>query len=182
MQPTWRDVIESLQQHTAVKIEYWLNETLFTFSWWMLLVTTVGIFILWLILLDKKRILEIVTYGFFITAIGMIGDVLGTSFMLWDYPNTLLPITLIAEVHTVQMPIIYMLIYQYFPKWKTFLIATTVNAFIFSFILEPLLVWLHIYQLDNWKHIYSFLPYIMIAIVVKLVVDKFKQLGQSKEK
>lgn len=129
--------------------------------------------------MDKKRILEIITYGFFVTAIGIIGDAVGVTLMLWHYQNTLLPITLIAEIHTVQMPIIYMLIYQYFRTWKAFLIATTINAFIFAFILEPLLVWLRIYELDDWEHIYSFLPYIVIAIIVRLVVAKFKQMNQN---
>ncbi len=181
MQPTWRDVFQSLQQYRDVRMEHWLNENLFTSTWWILLVTTLGIFIIWLIVLDKKRILEIITYGFFVTAIGIIGDAVGATSLLWHYPNTLLPITLIAEIHSVQMPIIYMLIYQYFRTWKSFLIATTINAFIFAFMLEPLLVWLRIYEMDNWKHIYSFIPYIMIAIVVKLVVDKFKQMSQNAE-
>src|SRR5699024_2825629 len=44
----------------------------------------------------------------------------------------------ILEIHTAHMPIFYMIIYQYFTKWKTFLIAITIMAFIFAFILEPL--------------------------------------------
>ncbi len=70
MQSTWKDVIETFQQYRDTKLEYWLNENLFTLSWWILFVTTVGIFIAWFIILDKKRIFEIVTYGFFVTATG----------------------------------------------------------------------------------------------------------------
>lgn len=108
----------------------------------------------------QKRIFEIVTYGFFVTAVGVIGDAIGVSLMLWHYPNTLLPVSQIAEVHTIQMPIIYMLVYQYFHSWKSFIIASAINAFVFAFMLEPLLVWLQIYELHGWKHIYSFFPYI----------------------
>ncbi|MCT1904303.1 CBO0543 family protein [Oceanobacillus sojae] len=181
MQSTWKDVIETFQQYRDTKLEYWLNENLFTLSWWILFVTTVGIFIAWFIILDKKRIFEIVTYGFFVTATGVIGDAIGVSFMLWHYTNTLLPVSQIAEIHTVQMPIIYMLIYQYFRSWRSFLIASIINAFVFAFILEPLLVWLQIYELHQWKHIYSFFPYIMIAVIFKLVIQKFKQLDQNNE-
>jgi len=77
------------------------------------------------------------------------------------------------------MPIFYMIIYQYFTKWKTFLIAITIMAFIFAFILEPLTAWLGIYKLYHWKYWYSFLPYILIGIVIKFLIDKLikKQNG-----
>lgn len=59
MQSAWRDVVELLKQYREVRTEYWLNENLFTFSWWILLVTTAGIFIVWLIILDKKEYLRL---------------------------------------------------------------------------------------------------------------------------
>ncbi|MCT1904306.1 CBO0543 family protein [Oceanobacillus sojae] len=179
MQPTWQDIIELGKQYKINKMEYWLNENLFTSSWWILFVTTIGIFIVWLFLLDKKRIIEILTYGFFVTGTAVIADAFGVALSLWHYPNTLFPVPLIVEVHRIQMPVIYMLIYQYFPAWKSFLIAVTINAFVFTFILEPTLVWLHVYELDHWKHIYSFLPYILIAVVFKSIVNKLKQLDQN---
>ncbi|WP_339183427.1 CBO0543 family protein [Oceanobacillus sp. FSL W7-1293] len=181
MQSARSEVVELLQQYRELRTEYWLHENLFTISWWILFVTTVGIFIVWFIILDKKRIFEIVTYGFFVTAVGVIGDAIGVSLMLWHYPNTLLPVSQIAEVHTIQMPIIYMLVYQYFHSWKSFIIASAINAFVFAFMLEPLLVWLQIYELHGWKHIYSFFPYILIAVVFKLVVNKFKKLDRYYE-
>ncbi|GIO24851.1 CBO0543 family protein [Oceanobacillus sp. J11TS1] len=178
MQPTWQDVMELTKQFRDTKLEYWLNENLFTFSWWILFITTIGLFVVWLILLDKKRIFEIITYGFFVTSVAILGDALGVMLMLWNYPNSLLPVSLIIEIHRIQMPAIYMIIYQYFPKWKSFLIASTINAFIFAFILEPTLVQLQIYEMFHWKHIYSFLPYIIIAVVFKFVINKFKQWDQ----
>ncbi|MFC4661796.1 CBO0543 family protein [Oceanobacillus aidingensis] len=179
MQPTWQDIFDLAKQSRDMKLEYWLNENLFTPSWWILFVTTIGAFIIWLVLLDKKRIMEMLIYGFLVTYIAVIADAIGVALLLWHYPNTLLPAPLIVEVHRVQMPIIYMLIYQYFPAWKPFLIAVTINAFIFAFILEPALVWLNVYEPYHWKHIYSFLPYIMIAAGFKLTVNKLKQMDQN---
>ncbi|WP_420851772.1 CBO0543 family protein [Oceanobacillus jeddahense] len=122
---------------------------------------------------------EIILYGLLVTYIAVIADSIGVALLLWHYPNTLLPAPLIVEVHRVQMPIIYMLIYQYFPTWKPFLIAITINAFVFAFILEPTLVWLKVYEPYHWKHIYSFIPYIMIAVVFKATIHKFKKLDQN---
>ncbi len=44
MQPTWQDIIKLGKQYKSMKMEYWLNENLFTFSWWILFVTTIGVF------------------------------------------------------------------------------------------------------------------------------------------
>lgn len=74
------------------------------------------------------------------------------------------------------MRIIYMLFHQYFKRWTSFCIPAIVNAFVFSFILEPLLVWLHIYEPYHWKCTYSFIAYFVIAIVLKWLMNKFKQM------
>ncbi|WP_373895183.1 CBO0543 family protein [Virgibacillus sp. CBA3643] len=179
MQTTRQEFVELTQQFRDTQIKYWLSETLFTFSWWVLLVTTIGIFIVWLIILDKTRIFEIITYGFMVTIIALVSDGLGIVLMLWEYNHTLTPLSIVVEIHTLQMPLIYMIIYQYFNKWKTFLTAVTINAFVFAFILEPLLVWFQIYELQHWKHIYSFFPYIIIAVVFKYAINKFKQLDKN---
>ncbi|QCR32455.1 CBO0543 family protein [Lysinibacillus sp. SGAir0095] len=175
MLTSWQELNKLRREFRDTQIEFWLNETLFTFSWWVLLVTSIALFIVWVILLDKKRIFEILTYGFMISTLTILLDSIGVFLMLWSYKHTLTPFPIIIEVHFIQMPIIYMIVYQYFKTWKPFLIAVTIVAIVFAFILEPLLVWLQIYQLYQWKHIYSFLPYFMIAVVFKYVMNKFKQ-------
>lgn len=179
MQPTWQDVLEITEQYKYTKTEYWLSENLYTLSWWILLITSIGIFIVWIIILDKKRIFEIITYGFFVGTVAIYADVLGVWLNLWHYPITITPMHLPFEIHRLQMPIIYMVIYQYFKTWKTFLIAAAINAFIFAFLLESLLVWLKVYEPIHWKHIYSLIPYFLIALVFKWLIKKFKQLDKN---
>ncbi|MDN4494709.1 CBO0543 family protein [Ureibacillus aquaedulcis] len=175
MQTSWQEVVQISQQYRNARVEYWLSETLFNFSWWILLVTTLGLFVIWVILLDKKRVFEILSYGFLVTTISSILDIIGIYLMLWRYNHTLTPFSIPIEIHIIQMPIIYMIIYQYFNPWKTFLLAIIINAFFFAFILEPLLVWLQVYELYNWKHSYSFIPYILLGVLIKWVIHKLKQ-------
>ncbi|MDP4156135.1 MAG: hypothetical protein Q8929_10915, partial [Bacillota bacterium] len=66
----------------------------------------------------------------------------------------------------------HMTVYQFFRKWKSFIIANLVMAAIFTFIFEPLTVWLDIYQLDNWKYIYSFPIYVAKAVFLKWLVQR----------
>ncbi|MGM8365723.1 CBO0543 family protein [Virgibacillus sp. W0181] len=171
-----KEIVELAERLRDIRNDYWLNETLFSINWWILFFTAVSVLVIWILILDKKRIIEIIAYGLMVTITGIMLDTLGVSLLLWRYPHTLIPFPILAEIHFIHMPIIFMIIYQYFNTWKTFLIAATVNAFVFAFIFEPLLVWLHIYEPYQWKHIYSFFPYIFIAIVFKWVIYKFKQL------
>src|SRR5699024_4743567 len=129
------------------EFQYWLNEGLFSLDWWVLFVTTIVLLIVWVIILDKKRIMEIITYGLMVLAIGTLGDILGLSLLLWEYKISLLHTPQLLEIHNVQMPIFYMIIYQYFNKWKTFLIAAAINSLVFGLVFEPILVWLNIYEL-----------------------------------
>src|SRR5699024_159964 len=128
--------IEITEEYRVKLIDYWVDETLFTLPWWILLISTLIPLIIWLIIVDKKRIFEIVTYGFIITIIAVGSDRMGILFGLWQYKHTLMPLSTVIEIHVFQMPIIYMMMYQYFRKWKSFLIAATINAFVFAFILE----------------------------------------------
>lgn len=174
MYPTWQHIDELFRQYRDAKLDYWLNENLFTVNWWILFVTTVGLAIVWIIILDKKRILEIVTYGFMATAIAISSDTIGIWLFLWNYPYSLTPFPQIIEIHTIQMPILYMIIYQYFNKWKSFLIAASITAFVFAFVLEPIVAWLQIYELNQWKYIYSVVPYFAIAVLLKWIINKLK--------
>ncbi|WP_026909141.1 CBO0543 family protein [Paucisalibacillus globulus] len=175
MQISWQEVVEYTQRSKSLRMEYWFTETLFSFSWWILLVTTIGHCIVWFVILDRKRIFEILTYGFLVSVVATILDALGVLVSLWDYKHTLTPLILPIEIHIVIMPIIYMIIYQYFHTWKNFIIASTINALLFSFVLEPLLVWLQVYELNQWKHFYSFFPYIIMGVLFKYLIVKIKQ-------
>lgn len=179
MRASWNDVQEKAQQFKEFEHTYWLNDVLFSPGWWILFITTIVFFIVWIIIVDKKRIFEIVTYGMMVLIIGVMLDTLGLSLSWWDYPITLLYTPQLLEVHSAHMPIFYMITYQYFHKWKSFFIAASILALVFSLIFEPILVWMGIYKLHTWRHIYGLIPYFVIAVVLKWIINKLKQLDQN---
>ncbi len=159
-------------------MDYWLEENLFTLGWWFLIISTITLLGIWLLMLDKKNIMEILTYGLMLALTTYVLDCIGSSFMLWEYPNKILPVMPpIIEIHTVHLPISYMLIYQYFTRWKPFIIALTIVSFVFAFILEPITEWLNIYEMYKWKHIYSFPFYIGLGLFFKWLIIKLKQIS-----
>ena len=173
----WKTIIEIREYMWTLLLDYWKTHTLFSFNWWFLFVTTIGVLILWLWLLDKSRVIEIITFGLLLSTIVFILDLIGITMVLWSYPDRLAPIlTPIIEVHKMHMPIIYMLIYQYFKPWKSFILVIIFASFIFAFVLEPITVWLGIYIIHNWRYMYSFPIYISLGIALKYLMIKLKQI------
>src|SRR5699024_7997646 len=111
---TWEDILDSGSQYSEQRLEYWMNEVFSSGQWWVLFITGVSLLTIWIIVLDKKRIMEIVAYGMMVAIIANFGDTVGLSFSLWGYPYTLMHTPEIMEIHNVMMPIFYMIIYQYF--------------------------------------------------------------------
>lgn len=82
----------------------------------------------------KTKLLEIVTYGLIVSFLSTILNLFGTEFVLWGYPNNLVPVApLLFEIDLGFLPVIYMLIYQYFPDWIKFTIAISITAVIIAF-------------------------------------------------
>ncbi|MCK0471173.1 CBO0543 family protein [Halalkalibacter sp. APA_J-10(15)] len=181
--PTWNEIYKLRLELKETNFDYWLNENLFTFPWWFLLITMILFFILWWLLLDKSRMMEILLYGFVITTIVILLDVVGVSFILWGYPNKVTPLVHpIVAIDIGHLPIIYMIIYQYFSTWKSFFIVMTITAAIFAYVFEPMTIWLGIYELNNWRHIFSFLIYIWIGVFCKWFISKIKQIENKEQK
>jgi len=134
--------------------------------------------IVWWILVDKKRLGEIVLFGLFIALTATLLDAIGNELTLWAYPHVLFPyVPRLCSVDFSLLPVMFMLIYQYFPKWKTFIGAITLVAAAGSFLAEPLFILMSIYEPHEWRVVYSFPVYIIIAIVFKWIVSKIKTQG-----
>lgn len=155
-----------------LELKHWLNYELFTSSWWISVIMTIFPICIFIKLVDKGQILKIALFGFLVSIFTSTLDIIGLDYVLWEYPVRVLPITHnLIPMDLVVVPVIFMLIYQYFRKFSKYLIATVIVSMIFSFVFEPLLVFLKIYSLILWRHVYSFPLYILIMIICKLVTD-----------
>lgn len=170
------EVLENTQKElVGIRYDYWLNHTLFSFQWWLLLVIFIVPWIIWWKFVDKKRLMEILLQGITVAHLVFVLDAIGKESGLWGYEHNLEPLfNRFLPVDASALPVFYMLIYQYFPKWRLFIIVHVLFAGIFAFIFEPLAVWLDIYQPHHWKFIYSFPIYIFIPIFMKMFMEKIK--------
>lgn len=160
--------------------EFWFNNVVFTYQWWLLVAITIIPFIIWWKIVDRKRFFEIMTYGLLVSLLSGLLDAIGVETDGWEYKYDLIPLldVFIAYDITV-LPVSFMIIYQYFSKWQSFAIAHIILAFIFAFVAEPLLIWLDIYQLIKWQHIYSVPGYFFLAIFLRWIMEKLIKKNQS---
>ncbi len=165
--------IDLLVQSNKLYTQYWKENALFTPQWWFLLVLMILPWYIWWKAVDKRRVLKILAFGFLITVIVSIFDKLGSVLGLWAYPYNLFPVGLrLYPMDLSVLPVTYMLLYQYAPKWKKYIIITTIFG-LSGIVVEYLFIWMGIYRVIHWHPLISVPIYIAIAILCKWLVDSF---------
>ena len=168
-----QDIREAQKKLLELNYNYWIDDVLFSFNWWFLILLTLMPWLLWYRFVDKKRIMEIVLMGILIIITTVIYDILGVSFLLWSYNyNVIQMVPFHITIDFAIVPIGYMLVYQLFQHWKSYIFALAIVAAVASFVVEPLFVWMGIYKVISWKHIYSFFAYFIMGIIMKFLVRK----------
>jgi len=166
------DIIKTKLALAHTSLQHWLLYELFTWNWWVKITALIIAVIVWYKFANRKRINEIILYGLLVSLICLTLDIIGTYYVLWEYPIRLLPLNF-SEIHDfIILPIIFMLIYQRYTHWKSFIISNIIMSFLLSFIGENIAIWLNFYKEIAWKHIYSFPIYFIIAIVCKFITNK----------
>jgi hypothetical protein len=169
-----KELIDLSRKILETRNEYWLEEVVLTYRWWFLLSLTILPWMIWWKIVDKKRVVEISLYGCLISLYSIVLDDIGSYFLLWIYQYQLVPISpRLNPIDLTVMPVTYMIVYQFFKRWKSFLIAQLILAFGAAFIAEPLFSWLDIYKTLNWKLIYSFIIYFALGVYIKWFIRSF---------
>lgn len=173
-------IIEIQKQLSNLEHDYWKDNVVFSLNWWFLLMLLIVPWFIWWKFVDKKNIKQILLYGTYIMVVSSTLDDIGIATALWAYPYQLFQVgDRLNSVDLTALPILYMLVYQYFPKWKSFIISSIIFSFFYAFIFEPFFILLGIYRIIKWKYIYSFPIYIIMGIVGKFFVEKIDKVSKS---
>lgn len=175
------NVNELEQKVVQLDIKGWLNHELLTWSWWLLIILLLIPWMIWIKLVDRTKLIELVIIGLSTSFITSLLDIVGTELDFWVYPTQLIPTFPRAFAFDVAMvPVAFMLLYQYFKTWKPYISALIILASIYAFIGEPFAHWAELVYYLKWKYIYSFLYYIMLGIGVRAFVEKLKAFSYSR--
>ncbi|MGD6830676.1 CBO0543 family protein [Sutcliffiella halmapala] len=171
------EIIELRKRLFSLEYSKWTENMLFTFKWWILLIMVVVCWYIWWKIVDKTRLMEIGLVGFTAGLVSTLLNTTGIELTLWQYPNQLFGAVRGMNILDLTLiPIGYMLIYQFFSKWKFYIITVTIFAFLGSFVGQPLFKALNLYEPINWKYVYSIPVYLFIGIIVKLIASKIKTI------
>ncbi|HBS59534.1 MAG TPA: hypothetical protein DEA44_09725 [Firmicutes bacterium] len=171
--PSDADIVEMTKALTQARIANWLTGTLFTWRWWFVLALLIVPWIGFYYAADRKKLPRLFLHGTILFILILTFDVLGYENGIWAYPCKILPFgPLIAFIDAGPLPIIYMLEYQYFCKWKDFIAVSVITSLLFSFLLEPIVQAMGLYTLISWKYIYSFPIYVVLPLLSRWAVDR----------
>lgn len=175
MKPSFEDVQEARETLRDVSFQHWIQDDIFTWQWWFLLAAAIVPWILWLIVHDKRRTFEILSFGLIWAVLSSLLDVIGGELVLWGYPHKLLPMVppLFPADMTV-IPVIFMLIYQFAKSYYRYFILSVLGSALFSYVFERLFIKGEMFTLHKWSHTKSFLGFVVLAQIVYWIINKLK--------
>lgn len=165
-------IYEKSQELAQLSNQDWLQHDLFSFGWFLMLAVVAACYIIWFILLDKKRAVSLLLIGS-LAAIwySSMNILIQTHLGLNEYVITLTPVK--PEIFTGAVtlgPIITMLVEQYVKTWKGYALWGAVGVAFIYFVLLPVYSLAGIFKMHRgWNYFYGFLLAYAGAFVVRVV-------------
>lgn len=140
----------------------WREKMVFTWHWWLDVALAVLPWLLWIIVRDRKRQHSLFYAGLYTMLAATLLDMAGVSQGGWNYNTFLLPyFPEYFPWDLTVMPVTAMLFYQYFPRINA-LIKGVVFGALAAYVVEPIFIWLGVYEASGWEHHYSLPIYFVI--------------------
>lgn len=173
-------VYDIRMEYWSKSYERWITEELFSFPWFFNLVFLAIIYLLWIKLVDKRRLRELLLFGSLIAVASALIDIIAVTIGLWEYKVRLFPLSPAPFPfdYTV-LPIMYIVIMQYTSSWRDFLLGSLLASGLFSFVLSPVYVLLGIKEYHNFKHFYLFMICFGFTTLIKLIYDWIVSIEQK---
>ncbi len=167
------------EQFHQLQLQIWditwnryLAEELLSPRWWGLLIFLLAIYVLWLMLLDKSRALEIVLFGSFVAVQAVMVDIAGFSRGLWQHNIRLLPVVPgVFPLDFTVVPILLMLAHQYGHTWSRYLAWSALASLLFSFGISPAFQYFDIKAYYNWHFAYFVILMMAVALTSRLTIE-----------
>ncbi|MCM1567103.1 MAG: hypothetical protein NC238_14430 [Dehalobacter sp.] len=169
-------------------ITYWNKYSSFNdWHFWLLAALLIVPLIILFLFIDRKRMFLLGFFGFSVHIWHSYADTIASMLGMWTYPYRLIPVYPISfALDAALIPVTFMLVYQWtLNHKKNFYLYATITAFIFGFIVKPLLQTTNITMPGpgggGFKaYLILFISHLLIASVSKWLVDIFRKL-QVKE-
>ena len=163
-----------LEQSNDLEIQLYLEHMLFSWRWWVLAISFVLSWIMWIRFHKKESRDRLLHAGMVSTILALFFDSTGHQIGLWSYTYELLPqAPLNVAWDLAFLPVSVMGLIQVNPHikplYKALFLAGTM-----AFIFEPVFKNLHFFEYPKWEYYYSFLVYIFIYLVANFIASRNK--------
>jgi hypothetical protein len=151
---------------------YWLNNVLLTWRWWLVVILTIVPWILWVMFRNKDSTYRLLLAGLAVALITSYLDKFGYWLSLWSYP--IMPIPIMPPHFPWNLtlaPVSIMATIQFKPNINPYLKSVVYSLFN-SFIIQPLSVLLGLYDQKLWKHYYSVPFFIIIYLIAHYLATR----------
>ncbi len=172
----------------ALRTEYWnemyrrwVSEEFASFPWFFNIAFLIASYIVWIKLVDKRRLKDILLFGSFIAVAAGYIDLVGVTTGLWEYDVHLLPFSpsLFPFDYTV-VPIVYMLLFQYTSSWRNYLIGSVLASFIIAFVINPVYVYLRILRYHRFNYFLMFALIFIVTTIIKSIYNWIASIDAKK--
>lgn len=178
--PTDEQLVEMTRRLTQAQIEFWRQETVFSWPWWLLAAMLILPWFAWYGLADKRRLVSLGIFLLVFMVLAITLDEAITSLSLRFYPHKLVPLlTRLTSTDYSVAPIMFTLAYQWFTSWRSFFRAAAVAAALISFVGEPVFKWLGFYVLIKWQYYYGFPVLLGMGLAAKWLTDRITAAAQA---
>lgn len=172
-----REIIKEAQDKA---MDYWTDNILFSWRWWIGIGMIVISISLWIIFRKKESTDRLLYIGFFVGIISSLFDMAGVYLGFWDYQYEVFPpLKLFVPWDIIVLPIIVMFLFQIKPKTNP-LVKAIIYGLLTSFFALPLMSYIGFYKLLNWNYLYS-LPIQIIIYMLTYLISKRSKFSSLKE-
>jgi len=185
--PTNIEQIDSMQEaynaiHDIHKnvVRIWMENSLFTWKWWLGVGLTIIPWVIWIIIHKKDSTDRLLYAGLATVLIASWLDFIGIAFGLWSYSYSVVPaMPAYIPWDLSLIPTIIMLLIQYKPTLHPLIKAIFFGG-MSAFVGGPFFTWIDLYNMHEWKSIYSFGIYIIVYLFTHYMSkrSRFNTLGR----
>ena len=153
-------------------IQRYVTQELFSFAWFFNLGFVAIFYVIWVKVVDKQRLKELLLFGSFVAVCAGFIDMAGITIGLWEYKIRLFPVsTPLFPFDYTAIPILYMLVLQYTMSWRNYLIGSLLASAFISYVISPIYVLIGIKQYHHFKHFYMFILIFVATTIIKVIYN-----------
>lgn len=167
-----KSLYELKMEYWGQLYRHWVSEEFLSFAWFFNIAFLLLFYIVWIKLVDKRRLRDLLLFGSFMAVVATFIDIVAVTMGLWEYKVRLFPISPAPfPFDFTVIPILYMLVLQYTSTWRSYLTGSLLASALFAFVIIPVYVLLGKEQYHKFNYFYMFILVFVMTAIIKAIYN-----------